>query len=49
MRGNRIEAIDPAIIERQLDAIAAAASNTGNPPWVLATMIATPEESKRFA
>ncbi|MFN8032571.1 MAG: phosphoenolpyruvate--protein phosphotransferase [Mycobacterium sp.] len=49
VRGNRIEAIDPAIIERQLDAIAAAASNTGNPPWVMAPMIATPEEAKRFA
>ena len=49
VRGNRIEAIHPEVLERQLDAIAAAASNTGNPPWVMAPMIATPDEAKRFA
>ena len=49
VRGNRIEAIHPEVLERQLDAIAAAASSTGNPPWVMAPMIATPDEAKRFA
>jgi phosphotransferase system enzyme I (PtsI) len=49
VRGIRIDFIDPQVIERQLDAIAAAASNTGNPPWVMAPMIATPDEAKRFA
>jgi len=49
VRGNRIEAIHPEVLERQLDAIAAAAANTGNPPWVMAPMIATPDEAKRFA
>jgi phosphoenolpyruvate-protein phosphotransferase (PTS system enzyme I) len=49
VRGNRIEAIHPEVLERQLDAIAAAAQNTGNPPWVMAPMIATPDEAKRFA
>lgn len=49
VRGNRIEAIAPEIIERQLDAIAAAAANSGNAPWVMAPMIATPDEAKRFA
>jgi len=49
VRGIRIDFIDPQVMERQLDAIAAAASNTGNPPWVMAPMIATPDEAKRFA
>jgi phosphoenolpyruvate-protein phosphotransferase (PTS system enzyme I) len=49
VRGNRIEAIHPEVLERQLDAIAAAASNTGSSPWVMAPMIATPDEAKRFA
>lgn len=49
VRGNRIEAIHPEVLERQLDAIAAAAEATGNPPWVMAPMIATPDEAKRFA
>jgi phosphotransferase system enzyme I (PtsI) len=49
VRGIRIEAIHPEVLERQLDAIAAAAERTGNAPWVMAPMIATPDEAKRFA
>ena len=49
MRGIRIESIQPQILDRQLDAIALAAERTGNAPWVMAPMIATPDEAKRFA
>jgi phosphotransferase system enzyme I (PtsI) len=49
VRGIRIEAIRPDILARQLDAIALAAEKTGNAPWVMAPMIATPEEAERFA
>ena len=36
----------PGLVERQLEAIASAAARTGNPPWVLAPMIATAEGSQ---
>ena len=49
VRGWRIVAIDADLLARQLDAIAAAAAMTGNPPWVMAPMIATAEEAARFA
>ncbi|WP_082690260.1 phosphoenolpyruvate--protein phosphotransferase [Mycobacterium sp. M26] len=49
VRGIRIAALNPEVLERQLDAIAAAASNSGNAPWVMAPMIATPDEAKHFA
>jgi phosphoenolpyruvate-protein phosphotransferase (PTS system enzyme I) len=49
VRGIRIAAGNPGLLERQLDAIAAAAQRTGNPPWVMAPMIATAEEAKHFA
>ncbi|MBI3689823.1 MAG: phosphoenolpyruvate--protein phosphotransferase, partial [Mycolicibacterium aromaticivorans] len=49
VRGIRIESIQPDILERQLEAIALAAEQTGNAPWVMAPMIATPDEAKRFA
>ncbi len=49
VRGIRIEALHPEVLERQLDAIAAAAERTGNAPWVMAPMIATPDEAQRFA
>ena len=35
----------PGLVERQLEAIASAAAQTGNPPWVLAPMIATAERT----
>ncbi|TGD89943.1 phosphoenolpyruvate--protein phosphotransferase [Mycolicibacterium sp. CH28] len=49
VRGIRIEALHPEVLDRQLDAIAAAAARTGNAPWVMAPMIATPDEAQRFA
>ena len=49
VRGIRIAEGNPGLLERQLDAAAAAAERTGNPPWVMAPMIATADEAKRFA
>ena len=49
VRGFRIIELDAGLVARQLDAIAAAAAQTGNAPWVMAPMIATPEEARRFA
>jgi phosphotransferase system enzyme I (PtsI) len=49
VRGFRIVDLDAALVARQLDAIAVAAERTGNAPWVMAPMIATPEEARRFA
>ena len=49
VRGIRIAEGNPGLLERQLDAIAAAAERTGNAPWVMAPMIATADEAKRFA
>lgn len=49
VRGIRIAWRDIGILDRQLDAIAAAAASTSSRPWVMAPMIATPAEAKRFA
>jgi phosphotransferase system enzyme I (PtsI) len=49
VRGIRIAEGNPGLLERQLAAIAAAAERTGNPPWVMAPMIATAAEAKHFA
>lgn len=49
VRGIRISFNNPAILDHQLEGIAAAAERTGNPPWVMAPMIATAEEAKNFA
>ena len=49
VRGIRIAEGNPGLLERQLEAIAAAAQRTGNPPWVMAPMIATADEAKHFA
>ena len=49
VRGFRIIDLDAGLVVRQLDAIAAAAAQTGNAPWVMAPMIATPEEARHFA
>ena len=48
VRGVRIAVGNPGLLERQLEAIAVAAERTGNPPWVMAPMIATPEEARNF-
>jgi phosphotransferase system enzyme I (PtsI) len=49
VRGIRIATANPALLENQLVAIAAAAGRTGNSPWVMAPMIATVDEAKDFA
>ncbi|MGK2881756.1 MAG: phosphoenolpyruvate--protein phosphotransferase [Mycobacterium sp.] len=49
VRGIRIADGNPGLVERQLEAIAAAGAQTGNPPWVMAPMIATPAEAEAFA
>jgi phosphotransferase system enzyme I (PtsI) len=49
VRGIRIAEGNPGLLERQLEAIAAAARRTGNRPWVMAPMIATGSEAKSFA
>ncbi|WP_422749931.1 phosphoenolpyruvate--protein phosphotransferase [Mycobacterium sp. WMMD1722] len=49
VRGIRIARNEPGLLERQLEGIAVAAERTGNPPWVMAPMIATADEAKDFA
>ncbi|PRC51774.1 phosphoenolpyruvate--protein phosphotransferase, partial [Mycobacterium sp. ITM-2017-0098] len=49
VRGIRISFNNPGLLDHQLAGIAAAAERTGNPPWVMAPMIATAEEAKNFA
>jgi phosphoenolpyruvate-protein phosphotransferase (PTS system enzyme I) len=49
VRGFRIADGNPGLLERQLEAIAAAGAATGTAPWVMAPMIATPDEAKSFA
>jgi phosphotransferase system enzyme I (PtsI) len=48
VRGVRIAEGNPGLLERQLEAIAAAAVATGNSPLVMAPMIATVDEAKAF-
>ncbi|MDT5014493.1 MAG: phosphoenolpyruvate-protein phosphotransferase system enzyme, partial [Mycobacterium sp.] len=49
VRGIRIAEHDPGLLDRQLEAIAAAGQRTGNVPWVMAPMVATAQETKHFA
>ncbi|GAA1099186.1 phosphoenolpyruvate-protein phosphotransferase [Tsukamurella sp. TY48] len=49
VRGIRIAEGDPGLLERQLDAIAAAADGAEASPWVMAPMIATAAEARSFA
>jgi phosphotransferase system enzyme I (PtsI) len=49
VRGIRIAEANPGLLQRQLEAIAAAAQRTGTQPWVMAPMIATPGEAESFA
>lgn len=49
VRGIRIAQGNPDLLTRQLQAIADAAAATGQRPWVMAPMIATPAEAKAFA
>jgi phosphotransferase system enzyme I (PtsI) len=49
VRGLRVARRDPGMLERQLDAVAAAAAETGTSPWVMAPMVATVPEAADFA
>ncbi|UXA18251.1 phosphoenolpyruvate--protein phosphotransferase [Mycobacterium sp. SMC-4] len=49
VRGIRIAEGNPGLLTRQLEAIAVAGQRTGNPPWVMAPMIATALEAQNFA
>ncbi|GAC68927.1 phosphoenolpyruvate--protein phosphotransferase [Gordonia soli] len=49
VRGNRIVVSHPDIRTAQLDAIAAAARESGTSPWVMAPMIAGPADAAEFA
>ncbi|HME46863.1 putative PEP-binding protein [Mycobacterium sp.] len=49
VRGVRIAVGNPGLLERQLEAVAAAGAATGTAPWVMAPMISTADEAERFA
>lgn len=49
VRGLRLSFDNPALLERQLDGIAAAAASTGTETWVMAPMVATVAEASTFA
>lgn len=49
VRGIRIAESNPALLTHQLEAIANAAARTSTAPWVMAPMIATADEARRFA
>ncbi|GGN02695.1 phosphotransferase system enzyme I (PtsI) [Actinoplanes campanulatus] len=49
VRGLRLSFTDPSMLERQIEAIAAAAAVTGTRPWVMAPMVATVAEAATFA
>jgi phosphotransferase system enzyme I (PtsI) len=49
VRGLRLSFDNPGLLERQLDAIAAAAEETGTETWVMAPMVATVAEATDFA
>ncbi len=49
VRGLRLSFDNPGLMERQLDAIALAATRTGATPWVMAPMVATVDEAHGFA
>ncbi len=48
VRGLRLSFDNPGLLERQLDAIAAAARATGIETWVMAPMVATVAEAQEF-
>ncbi|GLW35512.1 phosphoenolpyruvate--protein phosphotransferase [Actinoplanes regularis] len=49
VRGLRLSFNDPSMLERQIEAIATAATATGTKPWVMAPMVATVAEAATFA
>ncbi|MEO9322169.1 phosphoenolpyruvate--protein phosphotransferase [Nocardioides sp. C4-1] len=48
VRGLRLSFDNPGLLDRQLDAIAAAAKETGTETWVMAPMVATVQEAAAF-
>ena len=48
VRGLRLSFGNPGLMDRQLDAIAAAAASTGTETWVMAPMVATVSEAADF-
>lgn len=49
VRGLRLSFDNPGLLDRQLDAVAAAAEKTGTEAWVMAPMVATVAEAEDFA
>lgn len=49
VRGLRLSFDNPGLLDRQLDAVAAAARSTGSNAWVMAPMVATVAEAREFA
>jgi len=49
VRGLRLALGNPGLLERQLDAVASAATSTGTETWVMAPMVATVAEASDFA
>jgi phosphotransferase system enzyme I (PtsI) len=49
VRGLRLSFDNPGLLDRQLDAVAAAAARTGTEAWVMAPMVATVAEAADFA
>ena len=49
IRGLRLDALLPALLDTQLDALAHAAKDTGADVWVMAPMVSTPAEAAAFA
>jgi phosphotransferase system enzyme I (PtsI) len=49
IRGLRLDGLHPALLDTQLEALAHAAKDTGADLWVMAPMVATPEEAAAFA
>jgi phosphoenolpyruvate-protein phosphotransferase (PTS system enzyme I) len=49
VRGLRLSFGNPGLLDRQLEAIALAAEQTGTSPWVMAPMVATVAEAADFA
>jgi phosphotransferase system enzyme I (PtsI) len=49
VRGLRLSFDNPGLLDRQLEAVAAAAAATGTETWVMAPMVATVAEAKEFA
>lgn len=49
VRGLRLSFDNPGLLDRQLDAVAAAAAETGTEAWVMAPMVATVAEAAEFA